>query len=189
MRSALTIRSRLVTLTNAVSWHVVMLCLAHHAQVAGIVIGAIAINVVHNLITRQWATKHTLGNHPMLGNSFALVVNDLVALSIRMAALPIPMLIAILTPHTWVCATPNWTLAQLLKAGWTQGWMTKRAVLLRGHTVHRAKVGGWNLHRADHPAQFTFDRIVGHIAPLLKCDIRLPSAVIIPRFRMWCNVG
>lgn len=128
----------------------------HHNQVGRIVVAAVAIPVMHNLISFERTAQRLLGNYPVFVlKSLAHFGDNLVATAGKMTALPTGMFSTIKALDR---SLSYGAFAELFKAGGAKSLITECAVFLRGHTVYGFQMTSRYLHTTNLAAQFTFDR-------------------------------
>lgn len=166
-RSRLAIGASMENTLNPLSRGSVMFLLGHYLQVAGVVIRAVAVDVVNNFIGGKWAAEHFFGNKPVLIKAFlAHPGNQSVTVSRNMAAFPVGV---IFTVQAFNFALREVRLLQLRQSRLAQGFVAKRPVFSGGHSMLSPKMSSTNLHTANKAAQFTSNGVFhDHV---LYCEI------------------
>lgn len=159
----------------------VMLAAFHNYKVIRGVVGAIAVNVMHNLITCRWSTQHLLGNYAML---IKQIRSHFAYYSIpsmgNMTTFPVPMSRTKSAARADIFSTTYGRFAKLLQACRGKGLISKSPVFLGGHLVDGPKMGSGNLHAANQSTKLASDSVFHVIAP---------SGNIIPQGCNNYNVG
>ena len=134
-------------------WGSVVFSLCHYLQIAWVIVGSIAVNVVNNLIRGEWTPQHFFGNNTVFVKTLVSVLgNESVSIPRNVSTLPIGVIFAV---QAFYFPFGEVGLLQLRQSRLAQSFVSKCLVFGGGHSVPRLKMGSANLHTTNKPAKFT----------------------------------